>query len=143
MCTIVNSRISKKSKNDLVCFKIIELRGSGNGYMTPYQHFLISEEVLNGDKPLVAENKTALSEESNGYKKYWSVTGGYIHTFSYFDYAKRSLMLLRSNYPGSIFKLFKCIIPKGTKYYEGSDNGYKTLNTYASEKIIFVEQIIY
>ena len=54
------------------------------------------------------------------------VTDGFIHTFAsvppYYN-------LFWNN------RVFKCIIPKGTKYFIGDDDDY------ASEQIIFVEQL--
>ena len=51
------------------------------------------------------------------------VEDGFIHSYVY------------NPSPSFLYTIFKCIIPKGTKYFIGDDHDY------ASEQIIFVEQL--
>ena len=62
-----------------------------------------------------------------------------IHSFkSKFDAFKN--MLLYNRYAQQELKLFRCVIPSGSYYYDGIMDGDKCKN-YASDKIIFVNEI--
>lgn len=143
MCTIVKSRISKRSEEDLVCYKILEIEFGNKNYQTPYTYFPVSTDIINGKEPLIAENKESLRKTQFESGTYWSVNGGYIHTYMDLECAKNKILTLRETYDTSIFNLFKCIIPKGTKYYVGFNDGFliEEAESYASEKISFVEQV--
>ena len=62
-----------------------------------------------------------------------------IHSFkSKFDAFKQ--MLLYNRYTPQELKLFRCVIPSGSYYYDGKMDGDKCKN-YASDKIIFVNEV--
>lgn len=65
-----------------------------------------------------------------------------IHSFkSKFDAFKNMLLYNRyAPYASQELKLFRCVIPSGSYYYDGNMDGDKCKN-YASDKIIFVNEV--
>lgn len=118
MCLISKWRFSKRAKKDIVCYKILEKMG---GYYTPYQN--VKVDVT---KPLkaVGDSITFFNPFSKG--------SGYIHTISNLGLVKCYINGMGFSHP----VIFKCIIPKGTKYHESQNDG-----EYCSRKIIFDRQI--
>lgn len=110
MCLISKWRFPKKAKKDIVCYKVLKLSFDGKLY-TPF----MSKEV-DTSKPLIAKG-SSFSIFDPLEKK-----GGYIH----------SCANCRSEYANQIWK---CIIPKGTRYHEAFDGC-----EYCSRKLIFLER---
>jgi len=110
------------AKEDIVCYK--QLDKIRNTYITPCTSSRVPIECIQGKVPFKA---TIL----NKIKFIWKhvlglsdvVTDGFIHSHVYV------------HDPSFLFVTFKCIIPKGTKYFIGIDRDY------ASEQIIFVERL--
>lgn len=89
---------------------------------TPFFLKKIDEDIIEGKRPLVAEGEE-IFEGFNERNTYY-VSGGYIHV---------------NKNPNRIYdikyKLFKCVIKKGTRYY---DNGVDEL---AAKEIWFKEEV--
>jgi hypothetical protein len=118
MCLISKLRFPRKALRDIECFKV--LYKNGDEYFTPYM-----DTVVNVNEPLKAKG--------------WSISiipyekaRGYIHTYSSLNVARASIMVLDD--PSVV--IFKCIIPKGTKYHISA---YYT--EYCSKQIKFISQI--
>lgn len=109
------------AKEDIICYK--KLAEIGNAYITPYTYIQVPIECIRDKVPFKAQ---ILSK----FKFIWNhilgfnnlVEGGFIHSF-------------QKDPTWSEYVTFKCIIPKGTKYFIGEEWDY------ASEQIIFVERL--
>lgn len=119
------------AKEDIVCYKRLHFDCVTNMLVAPYTRVPIPTKCVQKNKrkriPFKAEilNKFRfICRHVLGFSSI--VTDGFIHT--------SSLEIPHYN----LFwrdRLFKCIIPKGTKYFIGN------CEDYASEQIIFVEQL--
>lgn len=118
------------AKEDITCYK--ELRVNfANILITPHTNVVVPIKCVQKNKRKRIPFK---AEILNKFKFIWRhvlgfsniVEDGFIHTFS-LSIPHRDLFYCN--------RVFKCIIPKGTKYFIGEDNDY------ASEQIIFVEQL--
>ena len=98
---------------DIVCFKQLQINWITNDYRTPCTYSRVPIECLKKKIPFKAEI-------FNKFRFIWRhilgfsnvVTGGFIHSHVY--------------NPSSsfLYDTFKCIIPKGTKYFIGVDHDY-------------------
>lgn len=120
------------AKEDIVCYKILHLNYITKMFVTPYTRIPIPIECIQKNKikriPFKAEilNKFRfICRHVLGLSNI--VTDGFIHTYS------SEISYYRLEFRDCVFK---CIIPKGTKYFIGEHE-----NVYASEQIIFVEQL--
>lgn len=103
MCLKSKWRFPRRAKKDIVCYKIL-CREEGDNYYTPYTNFKVDINI-----PLKA---TESSLSKNGYLK----SIGYIHTYSSLEKALDEVLY----FPSGV--IFKCIIPKGTKYHRSRTN---------------------
>lgn len=121
MCLVSKWRFSKRAKKDIVCYKILER--TGGEYYTPY----LDTEV-DITKPFKAKGISLSFNNNTRYEK----TKGYIHTISDLGLIKHYIEGMSCSHP----VVFKCIIPKGTRYHKSQND-----NEYCSRKIIFDKQI--
>lgn len=114
---------------DIVCYKVLTKNAwdSPDILRTPYQYQKIRIQVyLDYQIPFTAWDEhefCSFWRHKLGFSRV--VESGFIHTY-------------RDNHSIPLYKkefVFKCIIPKGTKYFIGVDNDY------ASERIIFLEKL--
>lgn len=119
------------AKEDIVCYKKLHFSCGTNMLITPYTRVPIPKKCVQKNKrkrvPFKAEilNKFRfICRHVLGFSRI--VTDGFIHT--------SSLEISCDNFFWRD-RFFKCIIPKGTKYFIGK------CGDYASEQIIFVEQL--
>lgn len=148
MCLYIKSGPSpKKATEDITCYKVIIEEGYGEKrMMTPYTGCRIGEKIISGEKPFKAEIFDEVYDERSievkefqelGYHR--AVIGcGAIHTFETEEAAKAEAIQTADLFKHYKIGVYKCIIPKGTLYYEGvfADN-----DCFASQKIIFKESI--
>ena len=126
MCLITTKNIPEIAQEDIVCYKI---------------YILIEDELLSPyqGSPAPAINKvtnTLLDRAYlSNYRGAYMISKGF-HSFKYLDDLIKELDFWQSY----DIKIFKCIIPKGTKYYEGKFNNSPS---YCSESIILKEIINY
>lgn len=116
------------AKEDIVCYKVLRINYITNVFVTLYTYSIVPKEYLKNKVSFKAEilNKFRfICRHVLGLSNI--VTDGFIHTY-----------LSEPPYYGLRFCecVFKCIIPKGTKYFIGEHGDY------ASEQIIFVEQLV-
>lgn len=110
------------AKEDIVCYKKLH-ECENNIYVTPCTYTRIPIECIQDKVPFKAKI-------INKFKFIWRhvfgfsnlVEDGFIHTLQK-DYGHRNC------------ETFKCIIPKGTKYFIGYEMDF------ASERIIFLEKL--
>lgn len=153
MCLLSNDIFPSIAENDIECYKVVKMVCGQP--LTPYMNLPIEKDVIDGKNCFCANDvKKAIFNDLYSLNE---VGGGYIHTFSSAEEAKQCILYNTTTfdfiYNGIAFVIFKCIIPKGTEYYSGyCENGnhynflYKDrrnmpLNSYASEKIKFVEEL--
>lgn len=110
------------AKEDIVCYKKLHQVGKDT-YITPCTDTQVPIECIRDKVPFKARILFKFKFIWNHIFGFGNcVKDGFIHSF-------------QSNYAYSRYIIFKCIIPKGTKYFVGDEVDY------ASEQIIFVEQL--
>ena len=117
----------KETTEDIICYKVYI--SFDNKLRSPYMRF-----------PAPNMNEVANTVLDRGYlgrakdnNLAYMVNRGF-HSFKYIDDLTKELYFWQS----SDVKIFKCIIPKGTKYYEGK---FDESSSYCSESIILKETI--
>jgi hypothetical protein len=148
MCLFVKNNKVKIAKEDIICYKVLKyLKSShsptGTVLCTPFADQIISESVLNGDFDFEAVGTPKIEQE---YDNEYSISEGYIHTCADKDSANTIYLqcaYYHEYYCANKFEIYECIIPKGTRYYEGVYNHEKRISraSYASEKIRFVKKL--
>lgn len=124
MCIYVKKEaVLKKAEEDIVCYKQLDLspyKFFGPIYTTPFTNTLIY--FMRKGKVFRAKGK--INRYSSKFKNEDCIDKGLIHCYIYKG----------KHYTG--IPLFKCIIPKGTKYIKDC-NGREI----AAKKIKFIERI--
>ena len=136
MCLITTKNIPEIAQEDIICYKFYVLHKvkddinlpsyDKDGYLSPYQGM---------PAPTINEVTNTLLDRAylSKYTAVYMVGRGF-HSFKYLDDLIHELDFWLS----SDIKIFKCIIPKGTKYYEGKFGDFPS---YCSESIILKETI--
>ena len=142
MCLLIKDKKALIAEKDIVCYKKMEEFKHANGksdYATPYMYIPVDSDIINGEKPFKAKcvgYGGAHRREKGMNHKYpeynYRIESGYIHTYQDFNAAYDGLY--------GTDRIFKCIIPKGTKYYAGIFDGGAP--SYASKEIVFKELIV-
>ena len=136
MCLVAkNNHCFRYAKKDIVCYKVLRViyQNVFNHieflhYVTPFRLITIPDNVINGNVPYVALGKCATLRDLDECL----IDRGYVHTFAEYPQA------WMANHPVG-HAVFKCIIPKGTRYAKGIfADGFVS---YASKKIVFVEKV--
>ena len=132
MCIEVKTIFPKRAKTDIVCYKLLK-----EDMTAPYTGFQydFKEYKANGLFILLKDIKNFIIDKlyfPKG-KPYYFYDIGLLHT-----YKKSALPFVINQCKYLKRRLFKCIIPKGTYYYE-SDDSYE----YASRKLRIIEEISY
>jgi len=161
MCLFLeeNKRTVKIAKDDIVCYKVMLRIIYSDGtvvFATPFQDDIVEKEILQGEKPYVAkvpgvgDDRVDISTDEfpliysyrhGGWGN--SIGRGAIHTFTSQKSAKSQAAWFRfitSTSKGDTaraYVIFKCIIPKGTQYFQGKCDCER--NSFASRQIIFKE----
>lgn len=142
MCLIKNKKYHPFNrpliaKEDIVCYKVLTrfYDDSPDIFRTPFQYEKIRVQAyLKYQIPFIAEDKYKLCSfwrHKLGFSRI--VESGFIHTFTDIHPISLPISVHRALHRGEF--VFKCIIPRGTKYFIGINNAY------ASKKIIFLEQL--
>ncbi len=113
------------AEEDIFCYKQLEPSHFTNGYVTPCTYSVVPADCLKKKVPFKAEilNKFEfIWKHVLGFSNI--VTDGFIHSHAHL--------------PGNsfLYRTFQCIIPKGTKYFIGTNDDY------ASERIIFLKKLV-
>ena len=122
MCLIAKTNTPLIAKEDIVCYKYL-IRPCFL-YRTPIWYAKVHPFLWKlFDKPFKAKGREEITSCENCYR----IEGGFIHSYQHQDI----------NYlPVNNLIQFKCIIPKGTEYFEDVNN-----NEYASKQIKFIKKI--
>lgn len=142
MCLIVQSREPKIAEEDIVCYKLVRYWEDADVYVSPLRHF-----------PIASSRKVIgfVQKEDSEYRIYpnirqelgYNIHNGFLHTFANLKDAKHVLSEISNK---SEYRMFKCIIPISTTYYEGTTrfivNGESISNkSFASRELIYKEEI--
>ena len=127
MCLFKNQKFHPHNRplvaeEDIICYKKLS-RVREDIYLTPCTDTQVPIECIQNKVPFKAIILHKLSFIWNhilGFGNF--VEDGFIHTFQEADGYR-------------MYETFKCIIPKGTKYFIGRERDY------ASEEIIFLEEL--
>lgn len=149
MCLKIKSgSCPNRAKEDIICYKVVRVEVCctatlfKENFLAPYQETPISNEVINGKKPFIAKDYKGeeITEEVFEIRKpvLDTIAGCAIHTFATKNGAKTEATELRDLFLDK-FYVYKCIIPKGTLYYEGI---YDHKKSFASHKIVFKERVL-
>lgn len=127
MCLITTKDIPEITQEDIVCYKFYKLRGTK--LFSPYQDMLAPNinEVVN----TVLDR--AYLHRYRGKNPIYMINRGF-HSFRYLE----ELIGESHFWKYSDVRIFKCIIPQGTKYYKGKFHNFPS---YCSESIILKEII--
>lgn len=140
MCLLVKSFDEelkfKIADKDIVCYKIVynNLSKSYPKFWTPIQGCDIPMECIQGTIPFEAqgdEDITIHHCEWEGTLHRFELNGGFIHTYMDTYDVSDDIRDIKH-------ELWKCVIPKGTKYTTGI---YGHVPSYASKSIKFIEKV--
>lgn len=134
------------AKHDIVCYKV--LCGEKDYWVTPSQYTKVPMECINGKKlfkpketwiedylvDIIALDLEDVPPLFDGHV--YDLYEGGIHTYKNLNDAKKTRRTGDKKYN----HVFKCIIPKGAKYFEGPDDFMNP--TYASSSIRFIKKVI-
>lgn len=145
----------KVSKEDIVCYKIIERKRKdaysifGHG---KYPEEICSGSVVCGRGIWIKNNwfkrfffnkpeKEYIEEsiEWNYTNQWYDITFGFIHALSYRPQEIKGYLPIHAGK----YELWECIIPKKTIYYQANTRGShsETSNSYAAKKIQFIKKL--
>ena len=130
----VKTIFPKRAKTDIICYKILT-----KNMTAPYTKFQYDfrEYKANGLSNLLIDIKDSIIRKLR-YKEspmYYFYGVGLIHTYKHFP-----LIIWSEVFDHLDRRIFKCIIPKGTYYYESYDCFE---DEYASRKLRIIEEISY
>ena len=137
MCLITKDNDYKRAVKDTRCYKIVVKDCSCNCYETPIQKY-----------PLPSSLKNYEQEDFDGASLYelysktldrYFITKGVIHSFAKLKDARYLKSCEFCNTKYRKYEIWKCIIPKGTIYYEGIINNGN--HGYASKKLKYLYKI--
>ena len=131
MCIRVKNIFPKKAKTDIVCYKFLK-----DDMTSPFVEFQydLGEYKASGLFVLLKSIINSIVDKLFFTKKaYYDYSIGLIHTYKL---PALHFVDLQLNHLHK--RLFKCVIPKGTYYYE-SDNSIE----YASRKLKIIKEVSY
>lgn len=136
MCLIIRSN-ELKAEKDIVCYKVVCYQKLLDNYYSPFTASHIHRECITEGMHFIAKGNKQILGGVDG----WTISEGQIHTLKKeLDACHLAFLLKNSLHSGMALKVFKCIIPEGTMYYEGRDESTDD-QAYASDKIVFKEEI--
>lgn len=165
MCLYLEKGNARKkiATEDIVCYKVMEEVYLNYGgiphYRTPYQGHIMPIEGIVRDEYFdinrwaakrynkkITTQRIYANNDNHICKSF--VAGGMIHTFANLLDASEKAALLASNYTVKSYVVVKCVIPKGTEYFEGFTGMvhigsiYFGASSYCSSKLRFTGEIV-
>ena len=144
MCLSLNEkRLPSVAEHDIICYKVLQFRKQAHWYFyeTPYAEMLVSDRIISGEKNLKPWPEIRITGPMQ------NISQGFIHTYANLEHAKLQQAWLSEkqawlNEIIRAYDIFKCIIPKGTKFYDGECfAGPEPVPGFASLEIKFIEKI--
>lgn len=169
MCLTVKHELIFTADRDIVCWKFLEVI-EGNDkeeiYVTPYRFKPVPREVLEGKEdftPFACEPFQKKPRNKAGYIEPVAETG-YIHAHgllspeflfgefddmcywlgkkdTYIDWYESGIIGCDRHPMVTGVSLWRCVIPKGTKYWLGETDSKRPMFGYAAEEIRFEEEV--
>jgi hypothetical protein len=142
MCLYSKEFKPKVAEKDIICFKTLVGRRGDGRFESPYMGKKVNSAILSGKLSYNAKGRIQpiVNIGYNDLGKLYRIGNGLVHTWQDFKTAWQHAVKF-----SSMFKevIFECVIPAGTKYYEGyfdaqDGNGEKC---YGSKKIKFIKQV--
>lgn len=129
MCLLSKTDIPLIAKKDIICYKIL----TEDNY-SPYYYKDYTSAIKNSD---IIQDKTP--ERIEPFDNVFKISRGFIHTYSELTILKYELYSIQSAFLllGKVCKVYKCIIPKGSKYFVNT-TGWE----YCSKQLKFIEECI-
>lgn len=156
MCIRTNQEKLEVAESDITVYKLIDVnpgvfeenydfskhllleQPQKYSYTSFYQFVVIDNNCVENKQPFIAKGYARKAKYSSVARYKYFYGEGLIHTFENEDDA---LKCLKPNYFDEFAILYKCTIPKGTKYIKGvEDTGFPS---YAAKKIIFEEPVYF
>ena len=150
MCLVTKQSQSKIASKDITCYKVLlKLENEISNtvfYVSPVRHFTyfsnrtdLNNKVFKAEKAYWLENSpdddlkpTYIGNEPVSYE----LNSGFFHMYKDYDSVVKAII----NAPLESYAIFECVIPKGSRYYEGFTSIY-ILPSIASDKLKIVKQI--
>ena len=131
MCLITTKNIPEIAQKDIVCYKFYIL----HKVYPPYEDAVLLSPYQDSPAPTINKVTNTLLDRAylSNYRATYIISRGF-HSFKYLDDLINELDFWQS----FDIKIFRCIIPKGTKYYEGKFGDFPS---YCSQSIILKETI--
>ena len=153
MCLITKQSKSKIASEDITCYKVLlKLENEINDtvfYISPVRYFTyfsnrtdLDNKVFKAEKAYWLENypgddlkQTYIDNEPVSYE----LNSGFFHMYKDYDSAVKAVKIIVPREKES-YAVFECVIPKGSRYYEGVTSIY-LLPSIASDRLKIVKQI--
>ena len=157
MCLVTKQSKSKIASKDITCYKVLlKLENEISNtvfYVSPVRHFTyfsnridLNNKVFKAEKAYCLENypgddlkQTYIDNEPVSYE----LNSGFFHMYKDYDSAVKAV----KNASIESYVLFECVIPKGSRYYEGFTsfpsfpNNLSLYPSIASDKLKFIKQL--
>ena len=146
MCLVTEQLKSKIAFEDITCYKVLLLT-SDNFYISPHRHFTFFENQVNPNKVFKAKKSWWTINihgddleliNDNGIDAF-TLNSGFFHMYKDYDSAVKAVKILVPREKES-YAVFECVIPKGSRYYEGVTSIY-LLPSIESDRLKIVKQI--
>ena len=130
MCLASRRKTAKVATEDIICYKFAIIRE--NQRLSPFQltPYKIGE---------VMEDKGEVDVTENFLDKKYYIGKGMFHTIARLSDANDFKYYFQALFNTDKYCVYKCVIPKGTKYYEGIST--TDIWGYASRSLLIVEEI--
>lgn len=129
MCLKTRQAFPEFAEEDIVCYKVIykEINDEGIKWVSPYRDYIwFRGEICDKSLKYVHTAEYAWYHRTTDNKLDFNgnreINAGFFHTFENLDDAFKMENNISGVFKGNFPKVFKCIIPKGTKYYKGYFN---------------------
>ena len=130
MSLYIETKECKTAAEDIVCYKFYVIKD--NKILSPYMLIKAPEIGIVATTELDNPVKSIIW---NGIK----VVHKGFHSYKNLDNVREVIRSLSNSIDADItYEIFKCVIPKGTRYYEGIHN---TCKSYCSESIVLKESV--
>lgn len=114
---------------------------------TPFRGVILSENIINGTVPFVAEGESDIVSERQMDRTLYAraINGGFIHTYAtkqsavkdYFDFYRRECEKDKR----VKVEIYECEIPAGEGYWEGIFDDNMLIKCVASKSIVFKRRL--
>ena len=165
MCLVTNQSESKIASKDITCYKVLlKLENEINDivfnntvfYVSPVMHFTyfsnrtdLNNKVFKAEKAYWLENSpgddlepTYIGNEPVSYE----LNSGFFHMYKDYDSAVKAIKRFVPR-EKETYAVFECVIPKGSRYYEGFTsfpsfpNNLFLYPSIAADKLKFIKQL--